>query len=240
MNFRETYEYFDGDTLCEALVVSSGADALPCVLLIHDWSGRLDHVDQQADALAKLGYTVMAIDVYGKGQRGTVEADNSHLMEPFMADRRLLARRLLAAVDAACRHPLVDPNRIVAVGHCFGGLCALDLARSGDARIIGAVSIHGLFTPLAVSIGRINASVLVLHGWEDPFAPPDMVAALAAELTKAGADWQIHAYGHALHAFTSVGMNAPENGTAYNQPADRRSKRALVTFLAELFGSEAI
>lgn len=239
MTQSELLEYPDRDVLCEAYVAfPDGAGAHPCVLLAHDWGGRLDHMDRRADALAGMGYLAVAIDVYGKGSRGSVEGDNSHLMDPFVEDRAVLARRLLAALDAVSAHPKVDPSRIVIVGYCFGGLCALDLARTGDDRIKGAVSIHGILSPPPRTAERMKASVLVLHGWEDPMAPPGDVLALADELTKAGADWQLHAYGQTMHAFTAKGMNAPERGLAYNELADRRATAALAGFLKEQFTLE--
>jgi dienelactone hydrolase len=232
-------EYLDGDVLCEAYVASPSASlARPCILLAHDWSGRLGHIDRQADAMAAAGYTVFALDVYGKGARGAVEVDNSALMNPFIADRPALARRLLAALEAACSLPEVDASRVAAVGYCFGGLCALDLARTGDARLVCAVSIHGVLSPSQGERGAITASVLVLHGWEDPMAPTPDVEALAQELTESGADWQIHAYGHAMHAFTARGLNAPERGLAYNAKADRRSSAAMKNFLLEVFARD--
>ena len=233
------HEYSDGVTVCEGyLATSSEAGPRPCVLLIHDWSGRLDHIDRQADALAGAGYTVFALDVYGKGTRGAVDADNSALMNPLASDRPALARRLLAGLEAACSLPEVDTSRIAAVGYCFGGLCALYLARTGDARIKGSVSIHGALSAPPGGCSPTSASVLVLHGWEDPIATPAEVLALAKELTDAGADWQLHAYGHAMHAFTARDMNAPERGLAYNALADRRSSAALAGFLLEIFARE--
>jgi dienelactone hydrolase len=130
--------------------------------------------------------------------------------------------------------PEVDPRRIAAMGFCFGGLCVLDLARSG-ADLRGVVSFHGLLTPPEPHPQyTILAKVLVLHGFDDPMAPPEQVVALGLELTEAGADWQIHAYGNTLHAFTNPRANDPGFGTVYNETADRRSWRSLREFLAEV------
>jgi dienelactone hydrolase len=157
-------------------------------------------------------------------------------MGPYLNDRAKLRQRLLAAVAAARARPDVDGNRIVIIGYCFGGLCALDVARSGTNDVKGAVSLHGLFTPPGLGAqGKISTKVLVLHGWDDPMAKPDSVLGLAQEMTAAGADWQIHAYGHTLHAFTSPGANAPESGVKYDANADRRSTKAMDDFLAEVF-----
>jgi dienelactone hydrolase len=121
------------------------------------------------------------------------------------------------------------------MGYCFGGLCVLDLARSG-ADVLGVASFHGLFhKPGNTEGNKISAKVLVLHGWDDPMAKPAQVIELAEELTKSGADWQIHGYGNTLHAFTNPAANDPAHGTVYNADADRRSWQSLQLFLADIF-----
>jgi dienelactone hydrolase len=233
----EHVEYTDGTTSLEGYISydASSASPAPCVLVTHDWSGLNQGIRAITDKLARLGYIGFALDVYGKGIRGSETGDNSALMNPLLADRSLLRRRLLAGLAAATRHARVDRHRIVVVGYCFGGLCALDLARAAPPELKGAVSFHGLLTPPGIGEQpTIKASVLILHGWEDPVAPPADVLGIAEELTAAKADWSLHAYGHAHHAFTFQGANMPERGILYNAPADRRSWAALVTFLCEV------
>jgi dienelactone hydrolase len=234
-----TLDYTDGDTVFEAYVaVPPGPPGRrPTVLLAHDWSGLNEGMRAVAGRVAALGYACFALDAYGKGVRGDQAGDNAHLMAPLMADRALLRRRLLAALAAALRHPAVDPGRVAAMGYCFGGLCALDLARAAPPELRAAVSLHGdLRPPRLGPQPPIAASVLLLHGWEDPIAPPADVLAVAAELTAAGADWQLHAYGHAMHAFTFAGADFPERGIRYDAAADRCSWAATRAFLAEAFG----
>jgi dienelactone hydrolase len=229
------FSYFDGTDELEAyLALPAGAGPHPCVLIAPNWVGQTAFDNRQADRLAALGYAAMAIDVYGKGRRGDPAGDNSALMGPWVQDRAALRQRLLAAVDAAAALSQVDASRMAIIGYCFGGLCALDVARSGDARIKAAVSFHGIYgTPNLGAQGPITAKVLALHGWEDPYTPPQDHHALAAELTAAGADWQIHSYGRAFHSFTNEGANSP--GTAmYDPDADRRSWTAMTGLLAEV------
>jgi dienelactone hydrolase len=129
----------------------------------------------------------------------------------------------------------VDEKRIAAIGFCFGGLCVLDLARSG-ADVNGVVSFHGLLGPPGNTDGnRITAKVLVTHGWDDPLAPQEVLVKLGHELTDAGADWQIHAYGNAMHAFTNPAANNPDFGIVYQADADRRSRESMRAFLDEIF-----
>ncbi|MBZ0187227.1 MAG: dienelactone hydrolase family protein [Candidatus Obscuribacterales bacterium] len=231
-------DYKDGANTCEAYVAYNDANDAkrPCVLISHAWGGQSDGERTNADKLAQMGYLAFALDNYGKGRRGSTMEENSKLMQPFIDDRKMLLSRLLAGVSAASAHPMVDATRIAAIGYCFGGLCVLDLARSADPRIRGVVSFHGLFNP--PNIGKqkeISAKVLILHGYDDPMATPENMVAVAKELTDAGADWQIHAYGHALHAFSNPGANMPENGILYDEKAARRSWEAMRYFLAEVF-----
>jgi len=236
-------DYSDGSATCEAYVaLPDGTGPFPAVLVAHQWSGQSDHERATADRLAALGYAGIAIDVYGKGRRGeestpTAMEVNSALMQPFMADRATLRQRLLAAVAFAKGHAAVDSARIAIMGYCFGGLCALDVARSGTSDVKGAISIHGIFPPPGIGAqADIATKVLILHGWADPMATPADVEMVARELTDAKADWQLHAYGHAMHAFTGRHIDMPERGLQYNANADRRSWAAATAFLEEVLG----
>jgi dienelactone hydrolase len=229
------FAYKDAGTACEGYIaMPAGPGPHPAVLIAHNWAGQTANDNAVADRLAGLGYIGIAIDVYGKGVRGDLQGDNSALMNPWMADRAGLRRRLLAAVTAAMAHPMVDDQRLAIIGYCFGGLCALDVARSGTPDIKAAVSFHGVYHPPGLGEqGPISAKVLVLHGWDDPMTPPEATVALVHELNKAGADWQLHAYGQTMHAFTFEGANNPAGGIQYNADADRRSWRSMVDFLGE-------
>lgn len=232
-------EYSDGDTLFEGYVVVPQVEVSkrPCIVLAHDWSGLSDPTRRLAERYAALGYICFALDVYGKGVRGDPVGVNSHLMDPLMEDRALLGRRLLAGFKAAGQFPGVDNTRMAAVGYCFGGLCALDLARAAAPGLKAAVSFHGGLTSPEFQVrSRIAASVLLLHGWDDPVVPPADVLAVAGELTEAGADWQLHAYGHARHAFTFEGANFPERGIVYDRKADERSWAAMRKHLSATLG----
>lgn len=208
---------------------------MPAVMISHAWAGRGEFEIDKAKAIAEEGYAGFALDLYGKGVLGNSKDENSKLMQPFLKDRAMLQSRLHAALDAIRAQKEVDPKRIAAMGFCFGGLCVLDLARTG-ADIMGVVSFHGLFHPPGNTAGKkIKAKVLALHGMDDPMVPPEQVIALAKELTASGADWQIHAYGNTMHAFTNPEAKDPAFGTVYNEDADRRSWQALDNFLEEIF-----
>ncbi|MGB5247088.1 MAG: dienelactone hydrolase family protein [Woeseia sp.] len=230
-------DYHEGDATLRATVAWDDSIAVqqPGVLVAHAWRGRSEFEDKKALALASLGYVGFALDVYGRGQLGTNPTENAKLMQPFMDDRALLQRRLQAALAALRAVPEVDDQRVAGIGFCFGGLCMLDLARSG-ADLAGVVSFHGLLSkPATPAAADIRARILLLHGWDDPMATPDEVLALSRELSSAGADWQLHAYGKTLHAFTNPLANDPANGLQYRPRAERRAWCSMQNFLAEIF-----
>lgn len=230
-------EYKDGDILLEGYMAweDPGGGRKPGVLISHAWGGRGEFEENKAEQLAELGYVGFALDLYGKGVKGSNPEQNKALMQPLLDDRPMLQRRMRLALDNIRRQKEVDSDRIAAMGFCFGGLCVLDLARTG-ADILGAASFHGLFgSPGNTADNKISAKVLVMHGWDDPMATPDHVLALAEELTSMGADWQIHAYGNTMHAFTNPAANDRNLGTVYDADADRRSWQSLQLFLAEIF-----
>ncbi len=232
----ETVEYTDGDITCKGYVAYSQPDdeKRPCVIISHAWGGQDDFVREKANKLAELGFTAFALDNYGQGRCGASMDENGKLMQPFMDDRAMLRKRLSAGYMAAQAHPAVDSERMAIIGYCFGGLCALDLARAVPNGLQGAVSFHGLFYPANLGAqADIAAKILILHGFDDPMAPPAEALGIAKELTDAKADWQLHAYGHTGHAFTNPAMNMPENGLVFNATADKRSWQSMKDFLAE-------
>lgn len=236
MTIRETLiEYRHGEAVLEGFFCYDAARSgpLPAVLISHAWAGRDEFVERKARRLAWHGYAAFALDMYGKGRRGRNPDENRTLMQPLVADRALLAERINLALTTVRQQPQVDARRVAAMGFCFGGLCALDLARSG-ADVRGVVSVHGLLKPNGLAPQAVTARVLMLHGYDDPLAPPDEVLAVAKEFTAAGADWQLHAYGHTQHAFTNPQAGDATHGLLYNEVADRRSWHTLLQFLEEV------
>jgi len=233
-----TVNYVDGDTVLEAFFAYDDAivGRRPAVLINHTWGGRDDFVANKAVKLAELGYVGFALDMYGKGVLGSGPEENAKLMQPFIDDRALLQRRISAALATVKLLPWVDDKKCAAIGFCFGGLCVLDLARTG-VDIKGVVSFHGILAAPGNTEGKpIKAKVLALHGHDDPLGPPEQVLAFAQEMTKAGADWQVHVYGNTMHAFTNPIANNPGVGNVYQADADRRSWIAMKNFLEEILG----
>lgn len=232
-----TIDYQDGDVDLQGYLAWDDAveGKRPGVMIAHAWAGRSDLENGKAQALAKLGYVGFALDNFGRGILGTNTEENSALIQPFLDDRAMLQGRLQIALEVLKGLDEVDASRVAAIGFCFGGLCVLDLARTGT-DIRGVVSFHGLFgSPGNTAGNKIKAKVLALHGWDDPMAPPDQVVSLAEELSSMGADWQVHGYGNTMHAFTNPQANDPDFGTVYSPDADRRSWNAMQDFLSEIF-----
>jgi len=233
-----TVAYLDGDVLLEGFFAFD--DALtgrrPTVLINHTWAGRDEFVAGKAKKLAELGYVGFAVDMYGKGVLGANPDENMKLMQPFMADRGMLQQRMKAALAAVKLMPWVDDSKIAAIGFCFGGLCSLDLARTG-VDIKGVVSFHGLLVPPPGNalVNSIKAKILALHGHDDPLVPAEQMLAFEQEMTDAGADWQLHSYGNTMHGFTNPLANDPIFGALYQPDADRRSWIAMQNFLTEIF-----
>ncbi|HET6942539.1 MAG TPA: dienelactone hydrolase family protein, partial [Sphingomicrobium sp.] len=151
-------------------------------------------------------------------------------------DRVSLRRRLLAIVEQVRGLREVEDRKLVVAGYCFGGKCALDVARTGT-DISASVAFHGLLDPPNWPTEKTSTKVVVFHGWDDPLAPPDHVVALGTELTEAGADWQIHAFGNVRHGFTNpnahkIGLDA----VRFDELAAERSWTSFINLLEEVFG----
>jgi len=234
------FDYDDAGTLYEGYIAppnGSGSDKRPCVLVLHAWGGQGDFERAAADRLAGLGYVAMAADVYGKGQRGQTQEECQALMEPLVGDRAELQRRLALAIKTAREIEGVDADRVAAIGFCFGGLSVLDMARMG-ADLKGVVSFHGLFMPAAnITAPKITAKVLALHGWDDPMATPEDVLGFSQEMSAAGADWTLNAYGNTVHAFTNPAADGSAPGIAYHEAASRRAWAGAEDFLQEVLGA---
>ena len=208
------------------------SDKQPAILILPTVMGV---TELELNFARKIGYGSMVGDLFGVETRGASRETMFAHMARLKEDRAALLRRLVALLDAMRAQPEVDPTRVAVIGFCFGGLCALDLARSG-ADLVAAASFHGLFDPPGLPPQPIKARVAAYHGWDDPLVPPAAVTALATELTAAGCDWQIHAYGHTGHGFTNPAATGAMPGVAYEAKAARRSWESLRQLLGEAFG----
>ena len=209
----------------------------PGVLVIHDWMGIGPFSKQKAEDLARMGYVAFAVDLYGVKNRPKNTKEAGVIATQFKQYRKLLRSRVQSALKVLKSSKLVNPKKMVAIGYCFGGTAALELARSG-ADVSGVVSFHGgLSSSTPKDAKQIKGKVLILHGADDPLVPSEEVAAFQREMRNAKVDWQMISYGNAVHSFTNPNAsNAQMKGVAYNATADRRSWVAMKTFFEELFG----
>jgi dienelactone hydrolase len=209
----------------------------PGIIVFPEWWGLNDYAKHRAEELAKLGYVAFAADMYGKGVVTTDKDQAPKLATPFYNDRGLMRARAAAALDQLKADKHVDPSRIGAIGFCFGGSCALELARSG-ADLAGVVAFHaGLATPHPEDAKNIKGKILVCTGGDDAFVPPDQVNAFEDEMRAGGVDWEVMVFGGAHHAFTNpdAGQYGIPN-IKYNAQAEHRSWAAMTEFFDELFG----
>jgi dienelactone hydrolase len=227
---------FEGEELESVFVGRRDGQARPTVILIPTVMGVSELEIGFGRQLVELGYNALVADLFGKKFHGAPRDTMFGEMTRLRGDRAALLRRLQSVLDLAHGLGEVADKQIVVAGYCFGGQCALDLARSG-ADITAAVSFHGLFDPPGLPKQKIRAKVVAFHGWDDPMVPPDKVVALGQELTEAGCDWQIHAYGHVGHGFTNPHASDLQiDGVAYNALAAERSWTSFINLLEELFG----
>lgn len=224
---------FDAETLQSELIASRDARA-PTVILFPTVAGISKLELGFAQQLVEAGYHAFCADLYGRQFRGCDRKTGAEQMKRLSLNRASLRDRLVSVLETVRAQPFSD-GRVAAIGFCFGGLCALDLARSG-ADVAGVASFHGLFEPPPLPPQPISAKVIAFHGWDDPMVPPEKVVALGRELSSAGCDWQIHAFGGTVHGFTNVDAGKLGNpAVRYSAEATSRSWRMLEGFLEELF-----
>jgi len=241
---RIKVDYKCGDVNCKGYFVYNEIvkEPRPGILIAHAWMGQDAFAKEKADALAKLGFVAFVADLYGNGQVVESKEEAAELMQPLFINRQLLRNRIVAAFDAFKEQELLDKKNIGAIGFCFGGLTVIELLKSG-VDVKGVVSFHGLLGPkmgnieaeLVPSAEKIDGSLLILHGYNDPMVSEEDIKNTQKECNAAGIDWQMHTYGHAYHAFTNPDAKEPDAGLQFNEKASIRSWQAMRHFFQELF-----
>jgi dienelactone hydrolase len=211
-------------------------DRRPGVVVFPEAFGLNDHARERADRLAQLGYVALAADTNGEGAVYNDMAQLRPVIGGLYNDRVEWRSRARAALDALASQPQVDSKRLAAIGFCFGGTTALELARTG-APLTAITAFHaGLQAGLPEDQGRIRAKVLVCHGDKDPLMNKEVIDAVMTELRRDNVDWQFIYYGQAAHSFTDPTAdqrNAP--AFAYSKLAEERSWAAMRHLFEEAF-----
>ncbi len=211
----------------------------PGVLVVHEWWGLNDYARKRARMLAELGYTALALDMYGEGKQAMHPDDAGKFSSELMKNFDVAKARFMAALEFLKKHDTVEPDKIAAIGYCFGGGIVLNMARQG-VDLKGVASFHGNLSAIKpAQPGSVKAKILVLHGGDDKFTTPSQIEAFKKEMKDAGADFQFIIYPGAIHSFTN--HDADEYGKkfklplAYNAKADKESWEELKKFLAKIF-----
>jgi dienelactone hydrolase len=210
----------------------------PGVLVVHEWWGLNDYVRGRAKQLAELGYTALAVDMFGEGKVADHPKDAGAFAGALMKDPQVALERFQAAMQALKSQPTVDPDKIAAIGYCMGGAIVLSAARQG-LDLDAVASFHGSLGNLLPIKGPIKAKILVCHGADDSFIPPETVEAFKKEMKDAGADLKFVSYPGAKHGFSNPA--ADEAGKkfgidiAYNAEADTASWKELKALLESVF-----
>ncbi len=230
---KQSLVYEAGSTLMHSYLVHSDtwSEPAPAVLVFPEWWGLNDYIRSRANQMAELGYVAMAVDMYGDGQTVDHPEQAAALMNGVLNDPDALEDRLEQAFITLANHPAVDPNRIGAMGYCFGGALALNLARFGTP-LKAVTSFHGaLDSAHTPEPGSVQTKILVCHGAADPFVGEESVAAFKAEMETAQIDYEFIAYEGVLHGFTNPA--ATERGEKFGLPlkydaeADQASWQAM-------------
>ncbi len=232
---KVTISYFDAEKELEAYYVCPSDKKSPFVILCHAWAGRDAFIMEAADRIAQWGYNALALDMYGKNVLGKSKEENAALKKPFIDDRSLLKRRVLKGYELAGSLAGVDTAQTAVLGFGFGGVCALDLARTG-VPLAGAISVYGHFeVPGNVEVKPIQARVLILQGVNDPIATVDQLQIFGKELDTTNTQWQANIYGNSMHAFINPQANAPQAGIVYNPITAQAAWQDIENFLKQLW-----
>jgi dienelactone hydrolase len=224
------------------LADGSGGARVPGVLVIHEGGGLTGHAKERAAMLGGLGYVAFAMDLFGEPVAPPTPGRPENLarlraiVQELRADVGLLRARCTAALAVLQGHPHVDPARLAAIGFCFGGAAAIELARTG-APLAAVGGFHaGVLPGNAEDDRAIKARLLLCHGEKDPVVPASQIQDFTGGLTEAGIDWQLHLYGGIGHSFTNREIDAWNlPGFLYDENADRRSWAALLQLLGDAF-----
>jgi dienelactone hydrolase len=218
---------------------SAATGKRPGILVVHEWWGLNDYARKRAEQLARLGYVAFACDMYGDGKTTEHPKEAGAMAGMVRKNAKEWEGRAQAGLQILRDHPKVDGAKLAAIGYCFGGSTALQLAFTG-ADIKAAVSFHGAMPGLDdTQAKQVKAKVLICHGAADSFIPDEAIHKVRSALEQANVDYQVVYYGGALHSFTVPDADQRGlKGIAYNAAADRRSWHDMIELFNEVFGAK--
>ena len=211
----------------------------PGILVVHEWWGHNEYARKRARMLAELGYTALAVDMYGDGKQASHPDDAGKFAGEVAQNIPVARARFLAALNFLKNDPTVDADKIAAIGYCFGGGVVLNMARMG-VDLKGVVSFHGsLGTENPAQPGAVKAKVLVCHGAADSFVTAQQIEDFKKEMESAGVDYRFIAYEGAVHSFTNPDADRYAKefglGVGYNAAADQKSWADMQEFFKKIF-----
>ncbi|HSC34100.1 MAG TPA: dienelactone hydrolase family protein [Thermodesulfobacteriota bacterium] len=237
----ETVEYKADGTVLKGYIAydDSIKGQRPGVLIVHEWWGLNDYAKKRADMLAGLGYTALAVDMYGEGKSTKHAEDAQKFMTEVMSNMDVAQKRFKAAMDLLKAQPTVNPEDTASIGYCFGGGVVLYMASIGT-DLDGAVSFHGSVGAASKpEPGSVKAKILVFTGGADPLVPLEQVEVFKKQMDEANADYEVVVYPGLKHSFTNP--DADEYGKSnnlpleYNKEADEKSWEQMQEFLKTVF-----
>jgi dienelactone hydrolase len=237
---KSTSYEVDGETMKGFIAYDDSiTGSRPGVIVVHEWWGHNEYARKRAKMLAELGYTAIALDMYGEGRQASHPKDAGKMAGEIRNNKDKMIHRFQAAKKILQNNQFTNKDKIAAIGYCFGGGVVLEIARSGE-NLAGVVSFHGsLATSSPATANNVKAKVLVLNGADDPFTKPEQITQFKQEMENAHVDYKFISYPGAKHAFTNP--DADEFGKkfgiplAYNKTADEKSWSEMQKFFNKIF-----
>lgn len=167
----------------------------PGVVMVHEWWGLNDQIKDMARQLAGQGYSVLAVDLYGKLATTPDEAQAAvSALDQAEATKNMK--------DAAAFLRARGATRMVSLGWCFGGGQSLQLALSGE-KLDATVIYYGQPVTDQQKLKTITWPVLGIYGMADQAIKIDASRAFQTALDQAGVVNEFSFYPGVGHAFAN-------------------------------------
>jgi dienelactone hydrolase len=236
-------DYAVGDAKMQSVLVydDSVVTPRPGLVMAPDWMGMNANQIALAKQIAGKDYVILVTDVYGTAVRPKTPEEAgaaSGNMYKHRSDLRARVVAALAQLKAQAGKAPLDGKHWGAIGFCFGGAVALDLARTG-ADIAGVATFHGNLTTDDPALAKnIKAKVLAMNGADDSFTPESAILGFEKEMRDAKVDWQFINYGGAVHCFAIPTADNSVHGCQYDAKVAHRAFALMHSFFDEAFAGK--